>query len=116
LRKDGRFHPNKVLAAIDASAIVINDGNDFLAFDHIERQRRPLDPGPFGCIGVGVPYGIAASLPFPDRKVLVTTGRRSIWLRRHLLAANEVTSLDCSLYALAVSVFSLIQTPSDLFP
>jgi len=33
-----------------------------------------LDPGPFGCIGVGVPYGIAASLAFPDRPVVVATG------------------------------------------
>jgi acetolactate synthase I/II/III large subunit len=33
-----------------------------------------LDPGPFGCIGVGVPYGIAASLAYPDRKVVVATG------------------------------------------
>jgi acetolactate synthase-1/2/3 large subunit len=33
-----------------------------------------LDPGPFGCIGIGVPYGIAASLAFPDRPVIVATG------------------------------------------
>ena len=31
-------------------------------------------PGPFGCIGVGVPFGIAASLAFPGRLVLVATG------------------------------------------
>ena len=30
-----------------------------------------LDPGPFGCIGIGVPYGIAASLAFPDKPVVV---------------------------------------------
>jgi acetolactate synthase I/II/III large subunit len=77
--KDGRLHPNKVLAAIqdrlDASAIVINDGGDFLAFGRIGLAASTmLDPGPFGCIGVGVPYGIAASLAFPDRMVLVATG------------------------------------------
>ena len=33
-----------------------------------------LDPGPFGCIGIGVPYGIAASLAFPDKLVVVATG------------------------------------------
>ena len=33
-----------------------------------------LDPGPFGCIGIGVPYGIAASLAFPDKPVVVATG------------------------------------------
>jgi len=77
--KDGRLHPNKVLAAIqdrlDPSAIVINDGGDFLAFGRVGLSTSTmLDPGPFGCIGVGVPYGIAASLAFPDRQVLVATG------------------------------------------
>jgi acetolactate synthase I/II/III large subunit len=76
---DGRLHPNKVLAAIqerlDEDAIVINDGGDFLAFGRIGLSAPlMLDPGPFGCIGVGVPYGIAASLAFPDKKVLVATG------------------------------------------
>ena len=77
--KDGRLHPNKVLAAIqdrlDPTAIVINDGGDFLAFGRVGLSTSTmLDPGPFGCIGVGVPYGIAASLAFPDRQVLVATG------------------------------------------
>ena len=77
--KDGRLHPNKVLAAIqdrlDPSAIVINDGGDFLAFGRVGLSTQTmLDPGPFGCIGVGVPYGIAASLAFPDRHVVVATG------------------------------------------
>ena len=76
---DGRLHPNKVLAAIQDrlgnDAIVINDGGDFLAFGRIGLSAPTmLDPGPFGCIGVGVPYGIAAALAFPDRKVLVATG------------------------------------------
>ncbi len=77
--KDGRLHPNKVLAAIqdrlDPTAIVINDGGDFLAFGRVGLSASTmLDPGPFGCIGIGVPYGIAASLAFPDRQVLVATG------------------------------------------
>jgi acetolactate synthase-1/2/3 large subunit len=76
---DGRLHPNKVLAAIQAKigsdAIVINDGGDFLAFGRVGLSAPTmLDPGPFGCIGVGVPYGIAASLAFPDRNVVVATG------------------------------------------
>ncbi len=76
---DGRLHPNKVLAAIQDrlgdDAIVINDGGDFLAFGRIGLSAPAmLDPGPFGCIGVGVPYGIAASLAFPDRTVVVATG------------------------------------------
>ncbi len=76
---DGRLHPNRVLGALqDAigdNAIVINDGGDFLAFGRVAMSAPDmLDPGPFGCIGVGVPYGVAASLAFPDRIVVVATG------------------------------------------
>ena len=76
---DGKLHPNRVLAAlqdaIGPDAIVITDGGDFLSFARIGLSAPAmLDPGPFGCIGVGVPYGIAASLAFPDRTVVVATG------------------------------------------
>ncbi len=76
---DGRMHPNKVVAAlqeaIGQNAIVITDGGDFLSFARIGLSAPAmLDPGPFGCIGVGVPYGIAAGLAFPDRPVVVATG------------------------------------------
>jgi len=33
-----------------------------------------LDPGSLGCIGVGTPFGIAASLACPGRTVVVATG------------------------------------------
>lgn len=77
---DGRLHPNRLLAAIqdtiaDANAIAVIDGGDFLSFARVALSAPTvLDPGPFGCIGVGVPYGIAASLACPDRPVIVATG------------------------------------------
>jgi acetolactate synthase-1/2/3 large subunit len=76
---DGRLHPNRVLAAlqqgIGEEAIVITDGGDFLSFSRVGLNAPAmLDPGPFGCIGVGVPYGVAASLAYPDRPVVVATG------------------------------------------
>ncbi len=76
---DGKLHPNRVIGAlgeaIGPDAIVITDGGDFLAFARVGLNAPAmLDPGPFGCIGVGVPYGIAAALAFPDRPVLVATG------------------------------------------
>ncbi len=76
---DGRLHPDTVLAALQeatgSNAIVIADGGDFLSFARIGLSAPAmLDPGPFGCIGVGVPYGIAASLAFPNRTVVVATG------------------------------------------
>ncbi|MBX5453386.1 MAG: thiamine pyrophosphate-binding protein [Acidobacteriia bacterium] len=76
---DGRLHPNRVLAALqealDETAIAIIDGGDFLSFARVGLSASMmLDPGPFGCIGIGVPYGIAASLAFPNRLVVVATG------------------------------------------
>lgn len=76
---DGRMHPNRLLAAIQAKlppdAIVVADGGDFLAFARVGLSAGTwLDPGSLGCIGVGVPFGIAASLACPDRLTVVVTG------------------------------------------
>jgi thiamine pyrophosphate-dependent acetolactate synthase large subunit-like protein len=76
---DGKLHPNKVLSALQQAigndSVVITDGGDFLAFARVGlNASMMLDPGPFGCIGIGVPYGIAASLAFPDKRVVVATG------------------------------------------
>jgi len=76
---DGRMHPNRLLAAlrdaVPADAIVVADGGDFLSFARVGLPAATyLDPGPLGCIGVGTPFGIAASLACPDRAVVVATG------------------------------------------
>ena len=76
---DGKLHPNRVLSALQEAigkdAVVITDGGDFLSFARVGLNARlMLDPGPFGCIGIGVPYGIAASLAFPEKPVVVATG------------------------------------------
>jgi acetolactate synthase-1/2/3 large subunit len=77
--KDGRLHPNRVLAALrkalPADAVVVADGGDFLSFARVGLPASTyLDPGPLGCIGVGTPFGIAAALAFPERTVAVVTG------------------------------------------
>lgn len=76
---DGRMHPYRLLGAIQAQlppdAILVIDGGDFLSFARIGLSAPTvLDPGAFGCIGVGVPYGIAASLACPERSVVVASG------------------------------------------
>ena len=76
---DGHMHPNRLLAALrDAlppDAIVVADGGDFLSFARVGLPAQTyLDPGSLGCIGVGTPFGIAASLACPDRTVVVATG------------------------------------------
>ncbi len=76
---DGLMHPNRVLAALrDAlpeNAVVVADGGDFLSFARVGLPASTyLDPGSLGCIGVGTPFGVAASLVCPDQPVVVATG------------------------------------------
>lgn len=76
---DGRMHPNRLLAALrarlDPDAIIVADGGDFLSFARVALSAGAyLDPGPFGCLGVGVPFGIAAALAYPRRQVVVASG------------------------------------------
>ncbi len=75
----GRIHPNRVLAELQnqlrSDAVVIADGGDFLSFARVGLSSSTyLDPGSLGCIGIGTPFGIAASLALPDRQVVVATG------------------------------------------
>jgi acetolactate synthase-1/2/3 large subunit len=76
---DGRMHPNFLLAALQDKladdALVIADGGDFLSFARVGLNASGyLDPGSLGCLGIGVPFGIAASLAQPERQVIVATG------------------------------------------
>ena len=76
---DGLMHPNRLLAALreklPADAVIVADGGDFLSFARVGLPASTyLDPGSLGCIGVGTPFGIAASLAYPDRTVAVLTG------------------------------------------
>jgi len=75
-------HPARLIAEVDgyvdADAIVVGDGGDFVSFAGrlIERQRPGLwiDPGPFGALGSGPGYAMAAKLAHPDRQVVLLSG------------------------------------------
>jgi acetolactate synthase-1/2/3 large subunit len=76
---DGLMHPNKLLSALHAElpedAVVVADGGDLLSCARVGLPASTyLDPGSLGCIGVGTPFGIAASLALPERTVVVATG------------------------------------------
>jgi acetolactate synthase-1/2/3 large subunit len=76
---DGRMHPNRLLAALrealPTDSVVVADGGDFLSFARVGLPTSTyLDPGSLGCIGVGTPFGVAASLALPGRTVVVATG------------------------------------------
>jgi acetolactate synthase I/II/III large subunit len=76
------LHPMRVYGELaqmlDRDAIVIGDGGDFVSFaGRVVDSYRPgcwLDPGPFGCLGSGPGYALAAKLAYPDRQVLLLLG------------------------------------------
>jgi thiamine pyrophosphate-dependent acetolactate synthase large subunit-like protein len=75
-------HPARLIDEVsrylDPDAIVVGDGGDFVSFAGrlIERPRPGLwiDPGPFGALGSGPAYAMAAKLARPDRQVLLLAG------------------------------------------
>ena len=76
---DGKIHPNAIFDAIreqaDPDCIGIADGGDLLSFARIGLDTSTyMDAGAFGCLGVGVPFAVAASLAFPDRQVISVNG------------------------------------------
>ncbi len=76
---DGKVHPAAIFDAVkkvaDQDFIAIADGGDLLSFARVGFEAGTyLDAGAFGCLGVGVPYAIAAALAFPDRQVICATG------------------------------------------
>ena len=76
---DGKIHPMRIFDAIaevaDPDYIAIADGGDLLSFARVGLAARTyMDAGAFGCLGVGVPYAVAAALAFPGRQVISVNG------------------------------------------
>ena len=80
------IHPLRVygdlVPLLDRDAVVICDGGDFASFAGREVPSYEagcwLDTGPFGCLGVGPGYAMAARLAHPDRQVVVMYGDGAI--------------------------------------
>src|SRR6202030_1545685 len=76
------LHPMRVYTelatVLDRDAIVIGDGGDYVSYaGRVVDSYRPgcwLDPGPFGCLGTGPGYALAAKLARPDRQVVMLLG------------------------------------------
>jgi acetolactate synthase I/II/III large subunit len=75
-------HPLRVYGelarVLEPDAVVIGDGGDFVSYagKYIE-PRRPggwLDPGPYGCLGSGLGYAIAARVARPSAQVVLLLG------------------------------------------
>jgi acetolactate synthase-1/2/3 large subunit len=76
------LHPMRVYGelaqVLDRDAIVVGDGGDFVSYaGRMIASYEPgcwLDPGPFGCLGSGPGYALAAKLAHPERQVVLLLG------------------------------------------
>jgi acetolactate synthase-1/2/3 large subunit len=69
---------------LDPAAVLVGDGGDIVGISssviHARAPGHWLDPGPFGCLGVGPSFAIAARLAKPDAQVLIVYGDGSFGL------------------------------------
>ncbi|MBI5627356.1 MAG: acetolactate synthase, partial [Candidatus Rokubacteria bacterium] len=69
---------HEIAAVVDAGTTVVGDGGDVVGCASkvvaLQRPAQWLDPGPFGCLGVGPSFAIAAKLLHPDQRVLLIAG------------------------------------------
>jgi acetolactate synthase-1/2/3 large subunit len=76
------IHPARVYGELRRvladDAVVIGDGGDFVSFaGRFVEPARPgnwLDPGPYGCLGTGLGYAVAARLARPSAQVVLLLG------------------------------------------
>jgi acetolactate synthase-1/2/3 large subunit len=104
------IHPlrlcKEVREFLDRDAILVVDGQEILNYG---RQSIPtytpghrLNSGPFGTMGIGVPFGIGAKVAKPDKQVLVLHGDGSFGMNamemdtavRHNIPIVTVISLN----------------------
>ncbi|HEX2239865.1 MAG TPA: acetolactate synthase [Actinomycetota bacterium] len=87
LRSDARpIHPmrlyGELVPLLERNAVVIGDGGDFVSYAGREVPSfEPgcwLDPGPYGCLGCGPGYAMAARLAHPDRQIVLLLGDGAI--------------------------------------
>ncbi len=66
------------------SPIVIGDGGDIVAtaakIIPVKSEGAWMDPGPLGTLGVGMPFGLAAQISHPDKRVVIIYGDGSFGL------------------------------------
>ncbi|HEY2314878.1 MAG TPA: acetolactate synthase [Streptosporangiaceae bacterium] len=76
------IHPLRIYgelaALLEPDAVVIGDGGDFVSYagKYVEPQQPGgwLDPGPYGCLGTGLGYAIAARVARPASQVVLLLG------------------------------------------
>jgi acetolactate synthase-1/2/3 large subunit len=82
------IHPYRLAYEVNrylgGDGIVVADGGEMAIW--MEMAVTPKRPGSYlfhgylGCLGTGIPFGLAAKAAFPDQRVLVITGDGSVGL------------------------------------
>jgi thiamine pyrophosphate-dependent acetolactate synthase large subunit-like protein len=110
LQEDGDIHPVRMLEAVrdfmNRDAILCVDGQETLNFGRLTMPTfspgHRLNSGPFGTMGVGMPFGVGAKVACPDKQVIVVHGDGSMGLNameldtaiRHKIPILVVISLN----------------------
>ena len=110
LVEDGDIHPVRMLEAVrdfaNRDAILCVDGQETLNFGRLTMPTfspgHRLNSGPFGTMGVGLPFGVGAKVACPDKQVIVVHGDGSMGLNameldtaiRHKIPILVVISLN----------------------
>jgi acetolactate synthase-1/2/3 large subunit len=76
------LHPMRIYGELaqllDRDAVIVGDGGDFVSYaGRVVDSYAPgcwVDPGPFGCLGSGMGYALAAKLARPERQVVLLLG------------------------------------------
>lgn len=76
------IHPARIygelLPRLSSDAVVIGDGGDFVSFagKYVEPEQpgRWLDPGPYGCLGTGPGFALAAGIVHPGSPLFLLLG------------------------------------------
>ncbi|HUE28811.1 MAG TPA: acetolactate synthase [Solirubrobacteraceae bacterium] len=80
--KRAPLHPMRIYGELakqlDRDAIIVGDGGDFVSYaGRVVDSYEPgcwVDPGPYGCLGSGIGYALAAKLARPERQVVLLLG------------------------------------------
>jgi thiamine pyrophosphate-dependent acetolactate synthase large subunit-like protein len=110
LQEDGDIHPVRMLEAVrdfmKRDAILCVDGQETLNYGRQTMSTfapgHRLNSGPFGTMGVGMPFGVGAKVACPDKQVIVVHGDGSMGLNameldtaiRHKIPILVVISLN----------------------
>ena len=110
LQEDGDIHPVRMLEAVRdfarRDAILCVDGQETLNYGRLTMPTfapgHRLNSGPFGTMGVGLPFGVGAKVACPDKQVIVVHGDGSMGLNameldtaiRHKIPILVVISLN----------------------